>query len=281
MMLGRSVDSVAESFAEELADAPVSNVAPREMLRVEGLTRGHTLRGIELTLRHGEILGVAGLAGAGRTELARAIVGADRIDGGEVHVDGKRARIRSPQDAMRNGIALVPEERKVQAIFGDLSVSRNISVGSIRRVLRGRVLVDQAKESRVGEQYVKELGIRTPSVHQKVGLLSGGNQQKTVVARCLFTEPKVLIFDEPTQGVDVGGKGEIHRLIREYVARGGSAIVISSETAELITLCDRIVVMRQGQLTGEVTGASAHADERELHAKEEDIMSLATGGTHA
>ena len=125
------------------------------------------------------------------------------------------------------------------------------------------------------------MGIRTPSVRQKVGLLSGGNQQKTVVARCLFAKPKVLIFDEPTQGVDIGAKAEIHRLIREYVADGGSAIVISSETPELLTLCDRIVVMRQGRFTGEVRAAPRTPRERDLHAKEEDIMSLATGGGHA
>jgi ABC-type sugar transport system ATPase subunit len=118
-------------------------------------------------------------------------------------------------------------------------------------------------------------------VRQKLGLLSGGNQQKTVVARCLFGQPKILIFDEPTQGVDIGAKAEIHRLIREYVADGGSAIVISSETPELLTLCDRIVVMRQGRLTGEVPGAAAHAGEQELQSKEEDVMALATGGGHA
>jgi ABC-type sugar transport system ATPase subunit len=279
MMLGRSVDSIAESFAEAVADAPETHAEKTEVLRVEGIARGNVLRGIGVTLHRGEILGVAGLAGAGRTEFVRAIVGADRIDAGEIYIDGTATKVRSPQEAMRKGIALVPEERKVQAIFGDLSVARNISVGSIKRVLKGGVVVDQAKESRVGEQYVKEMGIRTPSVRQKIGLLSGGNQQKTVVARCLFAQPKVLIFDEPTQGVDIGAKAEIHRLIREYVAEGGSAIVISSETPELITLCDRIVVMRQGRLVGEVTGAPAHTEERELHAKEEDIIHLATGGT--
>jgi ribose transport system ATP-binding protein len=281
MMLGRSVDSLAESFAEAVADAPETHAEKTEVLRVEGLARGNVLRGIDMKLHRGEILGVAGLAGAGRTELARAILGADRIDSGVVSIDGKPTKIRSPQQGMRRGIALVPEERKVQAIFADLSVARNICVGSLRRVLKGLVVVDQAKEERVGEQYVKEMGIRTPSVRQKIGLLSGGNQQKAVVARCLFAQPKVLIFDEPTQGVDIGAKAEIHRLIREYVAEGGSAIVISSETPELISLCDRIVVMRQGQLTGEVAGAPAHAPERELHAREEDIMHLATGGGDA
>jgi ABC-type sugar transport system ATPase subunit len=279
MMLGRSVDSLAEYVAEAVAATP-HHAEKQEMLRVVGLSRAGVLRDLNLTLHKGEVLGVAGLAGAGRTEFARAVLGADRVDAGEMYIDGKPATVRSPQDAMRNGIALVPEERKVQAIFGDLSVARNISVGSLKRVVRGGV-VDQAKEARVGEEYIKEMGIRTPSVRQKVGLLSGGNQQKTVVARCLFANPKVLIFDEPTQGVDIGAKAEIHRLIREYVADGGSAIVISSETAELITLCDRIVVMRQGQFTGEVTGCDAHAPERELQSKEEDIMSFATGGVHA
>ena len=278
MMLGRPVGSLAESFAEAVQSSPETHAEKTEVLRAEGITRGSVLRGIGVTLHRGEILGVAGLAGAGRTELVRALVGADRIDAGEIYLDGKRTKIRSPQHAVRHGIALVPEERKVQAIFGDLSVARNISVGSIKRVLRGGLVVDQAQESRVGERYVKEMGIRTPSVRQKIGLLSGGNQQKTVVARCLFAQPKVLIFDEPTQGVDIGAKAEIHRLIREYVAGGGSAIVISSETPELITLCDRIVVMRQGQLTGEVSGADVHADERALQAKEEEIMRLATGG---
>jgi ABC-type sugar transport system ATPase subunit len=280
MMLGRSVDSLAGYVGEAVAGTP-HHAEKEEVLRVVGLSRASALRDIDLTLHRGEVLGLAGLAGAGRTEFARAVMGADRVDAGELYVDGKRVKVRSPQDAMRSGIALVPEERKVQAIFGDLSVARNISIGSLRRVLRGGIVVDHAKETRVGERYVKEMGIRTPSVRQKLGLLSGGNQQKTVVARCLFAQPKVLIFDEPTQGVDIGAKAEIHRLIREYVADGGSAIVISSETPELITLCDRIVVMRQGRLTGEVSGCAAHAPEGELHAREEDIMSLATGGVHA
>src|SRR4051812_7903592 len=170
MMLGRSVDSLAESFAEAVADAPETHSEKTEVLRVEGMARGNVLRGIDMTLHRGEILGVAGLAGAGRTELARAILGADRIDSGVVSIDGKPTKIRSPRQGMRRGIALVPEERKVQAIFADLSVARNICVGSLRRVLKGLVVVDQAKEERVGEQYVKEMGIRTPSVRQKIGL---------------------------------------------------------------------------------------------------------------
>jgi ribose transport system ATP-binding protein len=278
MMLGRSVESIAESFAEAVAGAPEHHAEKIEVLRAEGIVRGTVLRDAGLTVHKGEILGVAGLAGAGRTEFARAVIGADPIDAGTIHLEGKPVKIGSPQQAMRHGVALVPEERKVQAIFGDLSVARNISAGAIRRVLKGRVVVDQAKEERVAEQYVKELGIRTPSVRQKIGLLSGGNQQKAVVARCLFAQPKVLIFDEPTQGVDIGAKAEIHRLITEYVADGGSAIVISSETPELLTLCDRIIVMRQGRFVGEVAGAPPHAQKHELDAKEEDIMHLATGG---
>jgi ABC-type sugar transport system ATPase subunit len=281
MMLGRAVDSVAEYVAEAVAGTPHKAEAT-EVLRVEGLSRGSVLRDIGITLHRGEVLGIAGLAGAGRTELARALVGADRIDAGEVRLDGRALRLRSPQDALRHGIVLVPEERKVQAIFGDLSVARNISAGSMRRFLRAGVVVDQAKELRVGQQYVDQMEIRTPTVRQKVGLLSGGNQQKTVVARSLVAAPRVLIFDEPTQGVDVGAKAEIHRLIREYVAGGGSAIVISSETPELLTLCDRIAVMRQGRLVGELPGARADAGEGERQAIEEDIMQLATGAkTHA
>jgi ABC-type sugar transport system ATPase subunit len=277
MMLGRAVDGVGSFVAEAVADIE-HHVEADEVLRVESISRRPVLDDISFSLRRGEVLGIAGLAGAGRTELARAIVGADRIDTGTVYVEGQRVKIKQPRDAVRAGIALAPEERKVQAVFADLSVAQNIALGSMSEIMKGRVVVDRAAEARVAERYVEDMGIRTPSIRQKAGLLSGGNQQKTVVARCLFAAPKVLIFDEPTQGVDIGAKAEIHRLIREYVSAGGAAIVISSETPELLTIADRVVVMRQGRLAGELPGCRPGADEQELQAKEEEIMGLATGG---
>jgi ribose transport system ATP-binding protein len=247
-----------------------------EVLRLTGVTR-LPLSGIDLTLHRGEVLGIAGIAGAGRTELARIILGADPLDAGEILVNGKAVRIRNPRQAYRRGIALVPEERKTTAILPDFSIAKNITIADLRRIAWAGAVLDRGRERSVAARFVKDLGVRTPSINQKIRNLSGGNQQKVIVARCLFTSPSVLIFDEPTQGIDVAAKAEVYRLIHEFVDAGGAAIVISSELPELLRLSDRILVMREGKVSGEVLcggDSTPDMDER----RSEEIMGLAVRG---
>jgi ribose transport system ATP-binding protein len=248
-----------------------------EVLRLEGVSRRPALHDIDLTLHRGEVLGIAGIAGAGRTELARAILGVDKLEAGVITVDGKKARIRSPRDAYRLGIALVPEERKAQGIIGDFAIAKNVTVSDLPRISRARLVIDRRRENKVAANYVKELGVRTRGTQEKIRNLSGGNQQKVVVARCLFTEPSVLIFDEPTQGIDVAAKAEVYRLIYDFVDAGGAAIVISSELPELLGVSDRIVVMREGRIAGEVA-ARSDGPEPDTDRKAEEIMTLAARG---
>jgi ribose transport system ATP-binding protein len=278
MMVGRDVESL-----EELSASQVTHLDGRaetsEVLRVENVCRAGVLKDISFTLHKGEILGIGGLAGAGRTELARVILGADKMDSGTIYLEGRPIKVRSPKDAFRQGIALVPEERKVQGIFGEFSVARNISTAALWKVLRAGFFIDKKKENSTARGYVDELGIRTPSIQQKIGFLSGGNQQKAILARCLFAKPKVLILDEPTQGIDVGAKLEVYRLVNGYVQDGGAAIVISSELPELLGVSDRIMVLREGQKAGEIEELKIDRTAREQTGNlEEEVMGLATGG---
>lgn len=279
MMVGRDIGSVEELVEREVAQED-HHAEPDEVLRVEGLSRSGVLENVSFSLHKGEILGIAGLAGAGRTELARAILGADKLDDGSIYLENRPLKLDSPKDALKHGIALVPEERKVQGIFSEFSVAKNISAAALRKVLSGGFFINAKREDEAAKNYVRELGIRTPNVQQEIGLLSGGNQQKVILARCLFAEPKILIFDEPTQGIDVGAKLEVYRLINGYVDSGGAAIVISSELPELLGISDRILVMREGRKAGEVEGrkSGGHFIEDERGSHEEEIMSLATGG---
>ena len=278
MMVGRDVESLGELSANQVSRAD-DRAEASEVLRVENVSRAGVLRNVSFTLRKGEILGIGGLAGAGRTELARVILGADKMDSGAIYLEGSPIKVRSPKDAFRQGIALVPEERKVQGIFADFSVARNISAAALWKVLRARFFIDRKRENSTARGYVDELGIRTPSIQQKIGFLSGGNQQKAILARCLFAKPKVLILDEPTQGIDVGAKLEVYRLVNAYVRDGGAAIVISSELPELLGVSDRIMVLREGRKAGELEElkTSETAGKRAGNL-EEEVMSLATGG---
>ena len=276
MMVGREVKSLAE-ISRVNGGASAASTQADEVLRVEGLVRRPVLREANFSLHRGEILGIAGIAGAGRTELARAILGADRRDAGEIFLEGKRVEISSPSDAYRHGIALVPEERKAQGILGEFSVAKNISASALKRILRGHFVIDTRREERAAEGYVKELEIRTPNVQQKITFLSGGNQQKAIVARCLFARPKIVIFDEPTQGIDIGAKSEVYRLINHFVLSGGSVILISSELPELIGISDRVLVMRSGRIVGEVEGSRQRDAVVTEQTQEEQIMMLATG----
>ena len=221
-------------------------------------------------MRRGEILGLAGLVGAGRTELARAIFGADPIDGGTVAIDGRPVAIRSPRDAIRHGIGLVPEDRKQQALFLALAIRPNISITALDRLRRWREFVDEGAEAALIAEFQRKLNIRMTGPEQPVSNLSGGNQQKVVLARWLALQPQVLIVDEPTRGIDVGAKAEVHQLLYDMARSGIAVIAISSELPEVMTISDRIVTMREGRVTGEI----ARAD-----ATEEALMAMMTMGT--
>ena len=272
MMFGAAADELGGTAAP--ADVPPAADGGAEVLRLRDVSRANVLRDISLEVRAGEIVGIAGLAGAGRTELARVIMGLDRVTSGSVWVKGEPARLRNASAAYRRGLAMVPEDRKQLGILPDLSVAENISISSLSRVSRFGVFVDRGAERGTGNEYRTRLSIRTPDVRERIGNLSGGNQQKAVVARCLNTEPALIIFDEPTQGIDVVAKVEVHRLIREFVAAGGAAIVIASEVGELVELSHRVLVMRQGRIAGRVDAlAEALAVGRTEQVKQQ-ILSL-------
>jgi inositol transport system ATP-binding protein len=270
LMVGRQVNAL---FAHREATTP-GPVA----LAVEGLSRrGNTrdpyaavLDDVSLSVRRGEILGLAGLVGAGRTEMARAVFGADRFDKGRVVIDGEAVDIRSPRDAIRHGIGLVPEDRKQQALFLALAVRPNLSMATLNRVRRLGVFVDEAAERALVEEYRKTLNIRMASQEQVIANLSGGNQQKVVLARWLALRPKVLIVDEPTRGIDVGAKVEVHNLLFEMARAGIAVIAISSELPEVLAISDRIVTMREGRVTGEILRDAA---------SEEILMTMMTLST--
>jgi inositol transport system ATP-binding protein len=221
--------------------------------------RGHgtVLRGISLDVRAGEILGIAGLVGAGRTEFARAVFGADPAGEGEIRIDGKPVTIRSPRDAIRHGIGLVPEDRKQQALFLDLAIRQNFSIAGLERFSTLGVFVDEAAEARALDSFRRSMHVRMREPGQRVGALSGGNQQKIVLARWLQLEPKILIVDEPTRGVDIGAKAEVHELLDQLAARGVAVIAISSDLPEVMAISDRIVTMRAGRITGEMSANDA------------------------
>jgi ribose transport system ATP-binding protein len=259
MMVGRSL----EAWDRRVPDTSRNAVA----LEVRGLRRRGVLHGVSFTLRRGEILGFAGLMGAGRTELARAVFGADPIDAGELRVHGRPVRIRSPQQAVAHGIGYLSEDRKQFGLATGMDVEANIAMTSMRRFVRTGGWLDAAAMRATAEEQVRRLGIRTPSVHQPVRLLSGGNQQKVVVAKWLLRDCDILFFDEPTRGIDVGAKAEIYRLLQQLAEAGKAIVVISSELPEVLRLSHRVLVMCEGRVTGELSAAEA---------TQERIMQLAT-----
>jgi ABC-type sugar transport system ATPase subunit len=279
LMVGRKRSSTHVTVHENRLD--IERPEPAEYLRLESVTRYPLLRDVSLTVNRNEILGIAGIAGAGRTELARIILGADKPDGGGIFIEGREVTIGSPREALKRGISLVPEERKVQSILGSLSVAKNISVSDLSKISRAGAVLDRRRENSVARGYIKDLGIKASGPHQKITNLSGGNQQKAIVARCLFSDPSLLIFDEPTQGVDVAAKAEIYRLIYDFVDKGGAAIVISSELPELLSLSDRVVVMREGRLVGELPGVGREGNPQSESETAETIMAMAARGVAA
>jgi ribose transport system ATP-binding protein len=260
MMVGRELDQTSAEIPD-LSMAPVA-------LEVRGLTRGRMVRDVSFSLRRGEIFGFAGLMGAGRTEVARVIFGADRREAGEIIVHGKSRAIRSPSDAVEAGIGYLSEDRKHFGLALGIDVRGNIALTSLDRFTDRFMRVDDAALARVAWDYIARLAIRTPSDRQEVRLLSGGNQQKVVIAKWLLRDCDILIFDEPTRGIDVGAKAEIYRLLQSLAEAGKAIIVISSELPEVLRLSHRIAVMCEGRLTGILPGGPA--------TTQNDIMRLAT-----
>jgi len=259
MMVGRHLEHADKDIPDTSANPIVMDV--------KHLNRGRAIRDVSFSLRSGEILGFAGLMGAGRTEVARAIFGADAIDSGEVHVHGKRIALRSPQDAVRAGIGYLSEDRKHFGLATGMDVKANITLPSLSRWLRWNIFLDASGIQRISTRMVDVLRIKTPSVSQTARLLSGGNQQKVVIAKWLVRDCDILIFDEPTRGIDVGAKSEIYKLLKELAAQGKAIIVISSELPEVLLLSHRVLVMCEGRISGEVA-----ADQ----ATQENLMQLAT-----
>jgi rhamnose transport system ATP-binding protein len=228
-------------------------------LRLSGVScRAAGVRDISFEVRAGEVFGLAGLVGAGRTELARVLFGLTPADGGVMAIEGREVLPRSPAEAIAHGIAYVPEDRRRHGVILPMPIAANVSLASHDRLFPGAWL-DEKKEQRLAEKFVGELAIKTPSAQTPAGALSGGNQQKVALARWLATESKVLILDEPTQGVDVGAKAEIHAIIRRLAAQGLAVVLISSDLPEVLGMCDRLGVMRGGTLTAILDGATATA----------------------
>jgi ribose transport system ATP-binding protein len=227
-----------------------------EVLRVEGLNTQCGLKDISFSLRKGEVLGIAGLLGAGRTELARAIFGLDKIASGSISINGSPQRIGSPRAAINSGIGFLTEDRKSQGLVLPLSVKENLCLASVDKFSRWG-LMNAQEEQQAADRYVKDLRIKTPSLNQKVVYLSGGNQQKVVLSKWLCCKSQVFIFDEPTRGVDVGAKAEIYQLMNSLTASGVAIIMISSEMLEVLGMSDRILVMRGGRITGEFSAEEA------------------------
>jgi L-arabinose transport system ATP-binding protein len=232
---------------------------------------------VDLTVRRGEVVGLAGLIGAGRTELAKSIAGVSPLHSGTIEVDGVRVRMRKPADAIRAGICFAPEDRKAEALFMPRSVKENMSTLVLRRLRTLRV-IRQREERHQANALVEQFGVKTPSIEQEVSRLSGGNQQKVVIARQLAREPKLLILDEPTRGIDVGAKAEIYEIIRELTAQGLGVLLISSELPEVIAASDRILVMQNGRVRGELDGRTV-TEEEILSLAMEDHLSVKTGTT--
>ena len=244
MMVGRVIYEKPKEKSLVPDDAPV-------VLKVEHLNAGKMVQDVSFELRKGEILGFSGLMGAGRTETARAIFGADPKQSGDIYVNGEKVEINSPEDAVKHGIGYLSEDRRRYGVVVGKSIIENSTMAALEEYMRG-LFINKGKEKEVAEKYIKELGTKTPSSDQLVANLSGGNQQKVVIAKWLVRNSDILIFDEPTRGIDVGAKNEIYKLMNKLASEGKSIIMISSEMTEILRMSDRIVVMCEGKKTGEV-----------------------------
>lgn len=259
MMVGRVIYEATPEIPE--------NPSQETVLEVKNFNRGNVIKNVSFNLKKGEILGFAGLVGAGRTEVARAVFGADPVDSGEIYVHGKKVHIKSPLEAVKQGIGYLSEDRKRYGLALGMDVEANIVLAAFKKFLKALGWVNGAETRMTAAQYVQALSIKTPSLQQKVKNLSGGNQQKVVIGKWLTADTSILIFDEPTRGIDVGAKSEIYRLLNDLAQQGKSIIMISSELPEILRMSHRIVVMCEGRITGELSSAEA---------TQEKIMTYAT-----
>ena len=259
MMVGRTIFESTPEVPEHPSEEVV--------LEVQHLNRGNVIKDVSFKLKKGEILGFSGLVGAGRTEVARAVFGADLIDSGEIYVQGTKVHIGSPNDAVKHGIGYLSEDRKRYGLALGLDVEENVVLAAFKKFVGAVGRVNRAKTRLTAQQHVQTLAIKTPSLQQKVRNLSGGNQQKVIIGKWLTADTSILIFDEPTRGIDVGAKSEIYRLLNELAQQGKSIIMISSELPEVLRMSHRVVVMCEGRITGELNIADA---------TQEKIMQYAT-----
>jgi ribose transport system ATP-binding protein len=259
MMVGRTIYEATPEVPE--------NPSEEVVLEVKNLNRGNVIKDVSFKLKKGEILGFSGLVGAGRTEVARAVFGADPVDSGEIYVQGTKVHIGSPNDAVNHGIGYLSEDRKRYGLALGMDVEENLVLAAFKKFLGALGWVNRSKTRATAEQYVKMLAIKTPSLQQKVKNLSGGNQQKVIIGKWLTADTNILIFDEPTRGIDVGAKSEIYHLLNNLAQQGKSIIMISSELPEILRMSHRVVVMCEGRITGELNIAEA---------TQEKIMQYAT-----
>ncbi|OXS78742.1 sugar ABC transporter ATP-binding protein [Domibacillus enclensis] len=274
LMVGRSLD---EKYPKK------SFALGKEGFRVENLLVDGTKEPVNFQVNYGEIVGVSGLVGAGRTEMARAIFGADAHHGGEIFIDGQLVKIKSPKDAIKAGIAFITEDRKNEGLLLDQPLDFNIALANMKMFRNSMQLVDLKNIRTKAEEYIKELKVRPSDVELNARKLSGGNQQKVVIAKWLCTEAKVFIFDEPTRGIDVGAKVEVYRLMNQLVENGAVVLMISSDLPEIIGMCDRVLVMSEGRITANLPIGHA-TQERIMKAatanedSASEVMKAATGG---
>jgi rhamnose transport system ATP-binding protein len=272
----RTTDVTVERIVREMVGRDIATLFPKAeaeightVLKVEGLSSAGVFRDISFEVRAGEIVALAGLVGAGRTEVARAVFGIDSYDSGRIEVEGEPLKARDPQAAIAAGLGFVPEDRRKQGLVMNLSVARNVTL-TLRKKFLTAGLINGAKERRAAQEWSKRLQVKAGSQEHAVSTLSGGNQQKVVLAKWLATDPRLLIIDEPTRGIDVGTKSEVHRLISDLAVRGIAILMISSELPEVLGMADRVLVMREGRITAHLDRAAADP---------ESVMHAATSST--
>jgi ribose transport system ATP-binding protein len=270
MMVGRTI----YESSPEVPEHPSEDVA----LEVKNLNRGSVIKDVSFALKKGEILGFAGLMGAGRTEVARAVFGADPVDSGDVYVRGKKVHIKHPRDAVRHGIGYLSEDRKRYGLALKMDVESNVVLAAFEKFQGALGWVNNSKTRATAKQFVEKLRIRTPGLQQKVKNLSGGNQQKVVIGKWLTADTDILIFDEPTRGIDVGAKSEIYRLLNDLAQQGKAIIMISSELPEILRMSHRVIVMCEGRITGELGIADATQEAIMKYATQRGTIVLEGGG---
>lgn len=260
MMVGRELKG-----GYPVNDAPKGDV----VLEIKNFTRKGVFENVNLRVHAGEILGMSGLVGAGRSEVMRALVGFDPLDSGEVYLEGKRISIKHPQDAIKNHIIMASEDRKALGLVLNRSIKENISLQNFKKLSPGG-FIKRGTEKKVCDEYARQMTTKMNGIEDLAGSLSGGNQQKVVLAKCMLSDPKVLIMDEPTRGIDVGAKAKIYSLMLEMTKKGIAIIMISSEMTELIGMSDRVLIMAGGKVAGELQGEEAKS--------QQTILKLALGG---